>query len=128
MLGNTTNQPSKFKTKKWVETHDESWERYNQDNQTRFKTSILRSRLCDYSNTYILFEETITIENKAAAIEANHAANKKVVFKNIAPFINYVSRISNMEVDDGHDIDIVVLIYNLIDYSDKYSQKSGMLL
>ena len=54
LLYNAPNQPSKFKTKNWVEINDESRGTYNEDNQIRFKTSILRSSLCDYSHAYIL--------------------------------------------------------------------------
>ena len=54
LLHNTPNQPAKVKTKYWVETNDESRGKYNEDNKNRFKTSMLRSSLCDYSNTCIL--------------------------------------------------------------------------
>ena len=54
LLYNAPNQPSKFKRKNWVEINDESRGTYNEDNQIRFKTSILRSSLCDYSHAYIL--------------------------------------------------------------------------
>ena len=61
MLDNTPNQPSKFKTKNWVEINYESQGTYNKDNQIRFKTSVLTSSLCDYSNAYTLVEGTITV-------------------------------------------------------------------
>ena len=60
MLDNTSNQPSKFKTKNWNEINDESGEMYNKDNQIRIRTSMLRSGLCDYINAYILVKRTIT--------------------------------------------------------------------
>ena len=60
MLDNTSNQPSKFKTKNWNEINDESGEMYNKDNQIRIRTSMFRSGLCDYSNAYILVKRTIT--------------------------------------------------------------------
>ena len=66
LLDNTPNQSSKFKTKSCVEINDEWRWTYNKDNQIRFKTSMLRSRLCDYSDSYILVKGTITVENKAA--------------------------------------------------------------
>ena len=52
---------------------------------------------------------------------------KKVIFKNCAPFTNCISRIDNMQVDDAHDINVVMSIYNWVEYSDNYSQKSGIL-
>ena len=54
LLDNTTNQTTKFRTKHWVEINDELRKTYNEDNQIRFKTSVLRSNLCDYSDAYIL--------------------------------------------------------------------------
>ena len=59
MLENTPNQPSKFRTKKWVEENDESLGTYNVNSQIKFKTSMLRSSLCDYSDAYILVSATI---------------------------------------------------------------------
>ena len=53
LLDNTTNQTTKFRTKHWVEINDELRKTYNEDNQIRFKTSVLRSSLCDYSDAYI---------------------------------------------------------------------------
>ena len=67
MLENTLNQPTKFRTKNCVEINDESCGMYNTNNQTRFKTSMLRTSLCDYSNAYILVKGTITVANTAAA-------------------------------------------------------------
>ena len=67
MLENTLNQPTKFRTKNCVEINDESCGTYNTNNQTRFKTSTLRTSLCDYSNAYILVKGTITVANTAAA-------------------------------------------------------------
>ena len=62
MLGNKQNQPTRFRTKNWVEMNDEFRRTYNKDNQIRFKTSILRSSLCDYSEAHILVKRTITVE------------------------------------------------------------------
>ena len=82
LLDNTSNQPSKFKTKNQVEINDESGGTYNEDNQIRLKTSKLRSSLCDYSDAckvvYIL-KGTITVANTAAQGAANNAANKKII-------------------------------------------------
>ena len=66
MLDITPNQPSKCKTKNWIEINDESTGRYNEDNQIRFKTSMLMSILCDYSDAYILVRGTIIVKDKAA--------------------------------------------------------------
>ena len=79
VLDYTQNQPwQKIKTKKWVEINDESRGTYNEDNQIRFKTSMLRSCLCDYSDVYTLIKGTITVANTAEAQgHPNNGANKK---------------------------------------------------
>ena len=64
LLYNTPNELSKFKTENWIKINDKPWRTYN--NQIRFKTSMLRLSLCDYSDAYILLKGTITVENKAA--------------------------------------------------------------
>ena len=66
MLDNTPNQTSKVKTKSWVKINDESRGTYDEDNQIRFKTSLSKSILCDYSDAYILVKGTVTVENKGA--------------------------------------------------------------
>ena len=68
LLDNTRNQPSKFKTKNWVEINNESRGTYNEDNRIRFKASMLRSGLCDYSDAYILVKGTITVADIAAPV------------------------------------------------------------
>ena len=93
-----------MKTKNWVKINDESQGIYNKDNQLGFKTSMLRSSLCNYSNAYILVKTTITVAEVAAAAPNN--ANKKVILKNCAPFTNCISRINNMQADDAHDTDV----------------------
>ena len=70
---------------------------------------------------------TITVNNTAAAGAAANNANKKVIFKNCAPFTNCISEINNMQVDNAKDTDIVMSMYNLIEYSDNYSRTSGSL-
>ena len=88
---------------------------------------MLRSNLCDYSDAYILVKGTITAISTAAQGQPNNGANRKVIFKNCAPFINYISRTNSMQVDDAHGIDVVMAMYNLIEYSDNYSKTSGIL-
>ena len=65
LLDNTQNQPTEFRTKNWVEINDESCGTYNTNNQIRFKTSMLRTNLCDCSDAYILVKGTITVVNTA---------------------------------------------------------------
>ena len=61
LLDNTRNQPTKFRTKSWVEINDESRRTYNTNSQIRFNNSMLRSSLCNYSDAYILVKGTITV-------------------------------------------------------------------
>ena len=104
---------------------------YSVNCQIKFKTTILKSSLCDYSDAYILVKGTITVNNTAAAAPAAAAnannTNKKVIFKNCAPFTNCISEINNTQVDNAKDIDIVMPMYNSLEYSNNYSKTSGRL-
>ena len=124
---NTPNQPSKFRTRNWIEINDESRGAYNVNSQIKFKTTMLKSSLCDYSDAYILVKGTITVNNTAAKGAAANNTNKKVIFKNCAPFNNCISEINNTQIDNAKDIDIVMPMYNLIEYSDNYAKKAGSL-
>ena len=88
---------------------------------------MLKSSLCDYSDAYILAKGTITANNTAAVDDDANNTNKKVIFKNCVPFTNCISEINNTQVDNARDIDIVMPMYNLIEYSDNYSKTSGSL-
>ena len=126
---NKSNQPSKFRTKNWVKINDESRGIYNVNSQIKFKTTFLKSSLCDYSDVYILVKGTITIVGAGDHAEARQAdeRDKGVAFKNYAPFTNCISEINNAQVDNAKDIDIVMPMYNLIEYSDNYAKTSGSL-
>ena len=126
LLDNTPNQPSKFKTENWVEIDDESNRIYNIGSQIKFKTSMLRSILCDYSDAYILVKGTVTVRNTGTAVAPNNR-NKKVIFKNFAPFSDCISEINIKEIDHAKDIATVVVMCNLIKYSGNYSKTSGSL-
>ena len=95
MLGSASNQPSKFKTKNWVEINDESRGGHNVNNQIKFKTTMLKSSFCNYSDAYILVKGTITVDDTSAAGAATNNTSKKIIFKNCAPFINCISKINN---------------------------------
>ena len=88
---------------------------------------MLKSSLCDYSDTYILVKGTITVNNTAAQGAAANNTNKKVIFKNCAPFTNCISEINNTQIENAKDIDIVMPMYNLIEYSDNYAKTIGIL-
>ena len=108
MLNDESNKPSKFRTKNWVEIDDDIRGAYSPNKQIRFKTSMLRSSLCDYSDAYILVKGNISVNNTAAAgVDANNT-NKNVIFKNCAPFTSCISEINNEQIDDAEYIDIVM--------------------
>ena len=88
---------------------------------------MLKSSLCDYGDAYNLVKGTITVNNTAAADTDANNTNKKVIFKNCAPFTNCISEINNTQVDNAKGIDIVMPMYDLIVYSDNYSKTSGSL-
>ena len=111
-----SHQPSKFRTKNWVEIKDESRGTYT-GSDIKFKTSMLRSNLCDNADAYILVKEIITITgagNDDAAKRLDER-NKGVIFEKCAPFTKCISRIYNNDIDTNQDIDIIMSMYNLID-------------
>ena len=127
LLNDGSRKPSKFKTRNWVEINDEARGTYSPNKQIKFKTSMLRSSLCDYSDAHTLVKGNIAVNNTAAAGAAANNTNKKVIFKNCAPFINCISKINNTDIDNAKYIDIVIPMHNFIEYSDNYSKTSGRL-
>ena len=126
MLEKTTNQPSKFRTKNWVEVNNKSRGTYNVNSQIKFKTLMSRSSLCNYSDAYMLVSAIIRISNTAAAGgEANN--RKNITINYCAPCTNCINEINNTQIDNAKDIDIVTPMYNLIEYIDNYSKLSGSL-
>ena len=128
LLQSTSDNLSKFRTRNWIEINDESRENY-ENGDIKFTTTMLRYNLCNYADSYILVKGTITITgagDNAAARQTNERA-KGVTFKICAPFTKRISRINNTDIDNAHDIDIVMPMYNLIEYSYNYSKTSGSL-
>ena len=129
LLDDLSNKTSKCRTKNWIEINDGSRGTYNDDKQIKFKTTMLKSSLCDYNDAYILVKGKITITgavDDAAAREADER-EKGVAFKNCAPFTVCKTNINNVETDNCQDIDIIMPMYNLIEYSDNYAKTSGSL-
>ena len=129
LIDDTSNQPSKFRTRNWVEINDESRGAYNVNSQIKFKITMLKSSLYDYTDAYILVKGKITTAGagKNATSKQADERDKGVVFKNCAPFINCISEINNTQIDNAKDIDIVMPMYNLIEYSDNYAKSAGSL-
>ena len=119
LLNSTNNENSKFATKKWYIIDSESKGNYSHENPIKFLTSSLESSLCDYSDAYILVTGNITV--------TGGDANTKVAFKNCAPFTKCITEINETFIDDAEHINITMPMYNLIEYSDNYSDTSGSL-
>ena len=127
-LDNTSNQVSKFRIKNWIEINDQSRAVNNTNRNIRFKTTMLKSILCDYKDAYILVKGRITISGEGADVTARLADERNTVviyIKKNATFINCKSEINNTEIDN--DKDIAMPIYNVIEYSDNYLKTSGSL-
>ena len=127
MLENTSDNLSKFRAKNWVGKNDDSRGTYS-NADIRFKSTMLKSNLCDYDDAHILVKGTITITKAGDdAVKNLDERNKRLIFKNCAPFTKCISRINNIDIDNAQDIDILMPMYNLIEYSDNYSKTSGSL-
>ena len=125
-----------FVTKTWIEVYDQSEGNYNVNKEIRIKTSILRSDVFDFSDAYIFVKGNVPVTKKtftADDIDApnnrtdnatatnnannNELGDKKLVFKNNAPFINCISKINGVKIDNAEDLDVVMPMYNLLEYS-----------
>ena len=120
-LNSSQNEYPKFATKKWYVIDSESKGVYSHENPIKFLTSSLESSLCDYSDAYILVTGNINV--------TGGDNNTKVVFKNCAPFEKCSTEIDGTLVDEANFINITMpmYMYNLIEYSDNYSDTSGSL-
>ena len=99
----TSDKVPRFITKKWIEVHGQSGRTFNTNEQIRFETSMFRSDLCDYSDTYIVVKGKITATNPN-----NNAFDKKLALKNNAPFTSCILKINNTLIDNTEDFDIVM--------------------
>ena len=120
---------SKFVTREYVRINS-LLNTYNENKSIRFKTPMLRSSLCDYSNAYILGKSTITVTAPGANNDANNIRDKKnrpVILKNNAPFVSCITRINGELIEDANDLDIVIPMYKLLEYSKNYRKTIGLL-
>ena len=119
LLNSTENEYSIFATKKWCVIDSESKDNYSHENQIKFLTNSLESSICDYSDAYILVTGNINV------VGGNN--NTKVAFKNCSPFRKCRIEINETFIDEAEHISITMAMYNLIEYSDNYSDTSGSL-
>ena len=112
----------RFVTKKWIEVYDQSEKNYSPNKEIRIKTSMLRSDLRDFSDVYIVVKGDVIV-----AEPDNAKRNKAVAFKNNAPFINCISKINGIKIDNTEDLGIVMPMYNLLECSKNYRKTTGSL-
>ena len=136
----------KYVTKKWIEVYDQSQGNFDVNKEIRIKTSMLRSDLCAFSDAYIVVKGDIIVDKKtftaydfetpnntvANASATNNANNnafdeKRLIFKNNAPFINCVLKINGVKIDNADNLDVVMPMYNLLEYSKNYRKTTGSL-
>ena len=125
---NESEKLSKFVTREYVRVNSLS-NTYNKNKSIRFKTPMLRSNLCDYSDAYILVKGTITVTAPGANNGANNIRDKRnrpLILKNNAPFVSCMTRINEL-IEDADNLDIVMSMYNLLEYSKNYRKTIGSL-
>ena len=117
---NESEKLSKFVTREYVRVNSLS-NTYNENKSIRLKTPMLRSNICDYSDAYILFKGNVTVNGAVNGAENEILRrNRPLVLKNNAPFVSCMTKINNEFIEDADDLDIVMPIYNLLEYSKKY--------
>ena len=105
-------------TRKWNIANDQSNSNYDVGNEIISNTEILKFHLCDYNDAYILVKGDITVTEAHAT---------QVSFKNISPFTKCITKIDGTTIDDAEDLDLVMPMYSLIEYSSNYSETAGSL-
>ena len=124
LLNDSKKLNSKFATRKWYVINDQINGQYGRGNENdstiKFETKVIKPNLSDYSDAYIL----VTRDTKVADIAADIA---DVAFKNCAPFTRCVTHINDEHVETAENVDIIMSMYNLIEYSDNYADSSGSL-
>ena len=122
-MGNTDNESTKLATTKWYIINDQNKTDYGEGNEgstnVKFETKVIKSN-CDDSDAYILVTENITSTNTSDA-------NTRIAFKNRAPFTKCITHINDEHVNNADNLDIIIPMYNLLGYSDNYSDTSGSL-
>ena len=123
LLSDSEELNSKFATRKWYIINDQNNGQYgrgNEDDSTiKFETKVIKPNLCDYTDAYILVTRDIKVEDVAAVTN--------VAFKNCAPFTRCVTLINDEHVETAENLDIIMSMYNLLEYSDNYADSSGSL-
>ena len=126
---NESEKLSKFVTGEYVRVTS-LLDTYNENKSIRFKTPMLRSNLCDYSDAYILVKGKIMVTAPRANNGLNNIRdnkNRSLILKNNAPFVSCITRTNGELIEDADDLDIVMPMYNLLEYSKNYRKTTGSL-
>ena len=119
LLNDSNDESSKFATKKWYIINDQNNRQNGKGNENdstiKFETKVIKPNLCDYSDAYILMTGDIRV------------ANTNVAFKNCAPFTRCVTHLNDQLVETVENLDIIMPMYNLIEFSDNYADSSRSL-
>ena len=127
LLDSESENLSKFVAREYVRVNSLS-NTYNENKSIIFKTPMLRSDLCDYADAYILVNDTITVNGIVYGAENEIIRrNRKLILKNNASFVSCITRINNELTEDADDLDIVMPMYNLLEYSQNYRKTIGSL-
>ena len=114
LLEDSDDDILKFQTRKWYINNYQNNGQYGKgdenDSAIKFNTEVIKSNLCDYSDAYIL------VTGDTAVVNGNN--NTLVSFKNCSPFIRYVTYLNDEHVETADNLDIIMNLYNLIEYSD----------
>ena len=120
---------SEFVTREYVRVNS-LLNTYNENKSIKFKTPMLRSNLCDYSDAYIIVKGTITVTAPGDNNDTNNIRDKRngpLILKNNAPFVSFITRINGELIEGANDLDIVIPMYNLLEYSKNYRKTIGSL-
>ena len=120
LLGSQSEKLSKFVTREYVRVNSLS-NAYNENKSIRFKTPMLRSDLCDYADAYILVNGKIIVTGN----NPRDRQNRPLILKNNAPFLSCITKINGELIEDAEDLDIVMPMYNLLEYSKNYRKTIG---
>ena len=135
LVGETSKEFPRFTERKWVVIIDNRRGNYS-SKEIKFETTTQRSSLCDYSDAYILVKGIVTIVGEAPAGTADNAkaaaiaadrTGKEICLKNCTPFTKCIPSINKQQVDDANDLDVVMPMYNLLEYSKNYQEASGSI-
>ena len=119
LLNGSDNESSRFAKRKWYIINDQNYRLYGDDSTIKFDTKVIKPILCDYSDAYILVTGDIAV--------VNGNQNTSIAFKNCSPFTRCVTHLNNEHVETADNLNIIMNMYNLLEYFDNFADSSGSL-